>query len=226
MNRDAFLARVRTAAASGRSYRVSTGEPQPIRVGYVGGGDDLVTRMSDEISQVGGFPQIVDDHYQAMSAVLEIAAARNVTRALCWRHPVLDAIDLRTRLREAGIAWDDYDSLAELDPEARRQQILAAELGITSATWAIAETGTLVMASEPGRERVASLLPPTHVAVVERAQILPDLFDVFDALGAQPDDDLPSNAALITGPSKTGDLELKLTTGVHGPREWHVVLIR
>jgi L-lactate dehydrogenase complex protein LldG len=70
------------------------------------------------------------------------------------------------------------------------------------------------------------LLPPVHIAIAWRSQILPDLFDLFPsgAAGAQ-EADLPSCWSLITGPSKTGDIELRLVTGVHGPGEVYVVLI-
>ena len=66
-----------------------------------------------------------------------------------------------------------------------------------------------------------SLLPPIHVAVADRSQLLSDLFDLFEVPSAEP----PSCLSLITGPSKTGDIELRLVTGVHGPGEIHVVLI-
>jgi L-lactate dehydrogenase complex protein LldG len=70
------------------------------------------------------------------------------------------------------------------------------------------------------------LLPPVHIAIVERAQIVPDLFDMFAILGRQIETGLPTNLAFITGPSKTGDIELTLITGVHGPGKWHVIVIR
>jgi L-lactate utilization protein LutC len=66
-------------------------------------------------------------------------------------------------------------------------------------------------------------LPPLHVAVAGREQILPDLFDLFD--GRLAADRLPASVSIITGPSKTGDIELRLVTGVHGPGEIHVVVI-
>jgi len=100
--------------------------------------------------------------------------------------------------------------------------MLSADIGITSANYAIAETGSLAVGAKPGQERLASLLPPVHVAVITRTQIVPDLIDAFRSLEGQV---LPSNLALITGPSKTGDIELQLTTGVHGPGNWHIVVI-
>jgi len=107
----------------------------------------------------------------------------------------------------------------------RREELLRCDVGITSCSFAIAETGTLLMCSQPGHERVASLLPPTHIAIVEKQQIVPDLIDAIRLLHRDGTDALPSNVTLITGPSKTGDIELQLTTGVHGPGKWLVIII-
>ena len=91
----------------------------------------------------------------------------------------------------------------------------AADLGITSVDWAVAETGTLALCSHPGQGRVVSLLPPNYLAIIEPSQIVPDLFDLFTQL--EPHGDLPSNLALVTGPSKTGDIELKLPPASTAP---------
>ena len=69
-----------------------------------------------------------------------------------------------------------------------------------------------------------SLLPATYLAIIEPSQIVPDLFDLFERIEERKHD-LPSNIALVTGPSKTGDIELKLTTGVHGPGNVNVVIV-
>jgi L-lactate dehydrogenase complex protein LldG len=61
-----------------------------------------------------------------------------------------------------------------------------------------------------------------HIAIVQQEQIVPDLIDAFSMLGKGP---LPCNVTFITGPSKTGDIELQLTTGVHGPGKWRVIVI-
>jgi L-lactate dehydrogenase complex protein LldG len=99
----------------------------------------------------------------------------------------------------------------------------AADVGITGVDFLIAETGSLVMRSSPGQPRSISLLPPVHIALAERRQIVPDLFDLFHELGNPPA--LPSCLTLITGPSKTGDIELRLVTGVHGPGTVHVLMV-
>ena len=86
-------------------------------------------------------------------------------------------------------------------------------------------TAVALEASSPAEPRSLSLLPPLHIAVASRDQVLPDLFDLFTSERRPPEPSLPSCLSLITGPSKTGDIELRLVTGVHGPGEVHVVLI-
>jgi L-lactate dehydrogenase complex protein LldG len=107
------------------------------------------------------------------------------------------------------------------DAASGRDAYFAADLGITGVDYLIAETGSLALFSRPEQPRSLSLLPPVHVAIAERSQLLPDLFDLF----AITPGELPSCLSLITGPSKTGDIELRLVTGVHGPGEIHVVLL-
>jgi len=226
MKREEFLSRVRTAAETGRAYRVEVDHNIPDTAGYVGAGDDVSAALAAEIAAVGGQSILVDDRAKACEALGNLLQQYQPRTAFCWQHPLLDELGVAALLDGRGIARLDHDALVALPPATQRERILAADIGITSATFAIAETGSLVMISQPGRERLASLLPPVHVAIVERGQILPDLFDLFDELQRQGYENLPSNLAFITGPSKTGDIELTLTTGVHGPGTWHVIVIR
>jgi L-lactate dehydrogenase complex protein LldG len=101
--------------------------------------------------------------------------------------------------------------------------LFAADAAVTSVAAAIAETGTIVCPSGPGLARGASLLAPVHVAVVHTSQLIADLYDYFDRLSRAGN--LPADINLITGPSKTADIEGILVTGVHGPRHVHVVLV-
>jgi L-lactate dehydrogenase complex protein LldG len=104
--------------------------------------------------------------------------------------------------------------LAELDP---------IRVGITGAFAGIAESGTFAVISGPGRSRLASLLAPVHVAVLRADRLYPSLAAFF---AAHPDvAEEGSNLVLITGPSRTADIEMTLTRGVHGPGEVHVVIL-
>lgn len=225
MSRDTFLARVQQAAEAGRAYRI---EHQPIapEVGYVGAPGDLCEHLAQEINAVGGVALLVDSPDQAREALAKCLAEAGAKSALCWRHPLLDRLGLAEFLQQRQIARSDFGTTAPLDQPARRLEQLACDIGITSVDLAIAETGTLLVCSRPGQERVASLLPPLHVAIVERSQIVPDLLDAIRILHERGLANLPSNITLITGPSKTGDIELQLTTGVHGPGKWRVIILR
>ncbi len=225
MNREAFLNRVREAAHQGRAYRVHVRHDIPSDVGYVGGGFDLAERLATEITAVGGLAHRVADHAAARDKLREILVDLGPATALCWEHPLLERMGLTELLASLGVRGITHSSLRNLPPSEQREQALAAQIGITSAMYAIAETGSLAMASGPGTERMASLLPPVHVAIVEQSQILPDLFDLFAQLQSTGLEHLASNLVLITGPSKTGDIELRLTTGVHGPGIWHVIIM-
>jgi L-lactate dehydrogenase complex protein LldG len=105
----------------------------------------------------------------------------------------------------------------------------AADLGVTGVDLAIAETGTLVVVSGAGRPRSASLLPACHVAVFGREVLVESLLQAGLALEAWHDGVAPgargASINFITGPSRTADIELTLTRGVHGPKEVHAVFV-
>jgi L-lactate dehydrogenase complex protein LldG len=225
MNRDVFLARVREAAALGNHHRV---QPQPIdaAAGYVGGGTDCCATLRAEIIAVGGRCQVVHNFDEARQVLIGYLGDLRPRKAICWQHRLLDELQLPHLLDYARISWHDAQRLAPLSPAEQQRTMLAADIGLSSCDFAVAESGTLALCSQAGQERMVSLLPPVHVAVVAESQILPDLFDLFEKLGSRSFDDWPSNLALITGPSKTGDIELQLTTGVHGPGDWRVIVIR
>ena len=91
---------------------------------------------------------------------------------------------------------------------------------VSHAAYALADTGSVVLLSSD-EPRARSLLPFVHVTVVREDRTLPDLASLFEALG----DDLPSSVAIVTGPSRSADIEQKLAVGVHGPGDVHVVIV-
>jgi L-lactate dehydrogenase complex protein LldG len=105
-----------------------------------------------------------------------------------------------------------------------QSELFDCDMGITSAQWAIAETGTLVLESEGERHRLASLVPPVHVAIVEAGRIRRTMSEVLELI-KNTDAGLSPTVTFITGPSRTSDIELTLAIGVHGPGELHVIVI-
>jgi L-lactate dehydrogenase complex protein LldG len=94
------------------------------------------------------------------------------------------------------------------------------EVGVSNAVYGLADTGSVVLAAGPDEPRARSLLPPIHVTVLDADHILPGLPELFRALGGE----LPSALAIVTGPSRSADIEQKLVIGVHGPGEVHIVI--
>lgn len=223
-NREAFLSRVRQAAEQGRQYRVHV-QAVPPEIGYVGVGTDLVQRFAEEVTAVGGQAFVVADIEAARTKLGDLVVEAKAQSVVCWQHELLSRVAVHDVLAKNQTQWLDAERLQNLPPAEQRQQLLACDVGITSCEAAIAETGTLMMWSRPGRERLASLIAPVHIAIVERRQIVPDLIDAFNQLRENGSEAMPSNVTFITGPSKTGDIELQLTTGVHGPGIWQVIII-
>jgi L-lactate utilization protein LutC len=218
--RDAFLQRVRQAVSAGNRPGAAA-EPEPRgTIGYQGAGPDPVARFRDELTAAGGQPHVVPDREAAVARVVELIQARSARRILTGRGAFFDTLGLPDRLRALGLEVVPVDTLTA----AGRDALFAAGLGVSGVDYLVAETGSVALLARPQEPRSLSLLPPVHIAVAERSQLVPDLFDLFDRLGAAGKE-LPSCLSLITGPSKTGDIELKLVTGVHGPGEIHVILV-
>jgi L-lactate dehydrogenase complex protein LldG len=107
--------------------------------------------------------------------------------------------------------------------EPLRRMCAGADLGITGADYALADTGSLVLLSSAEEARVISLLPPVHLAVLSRERILTNLDELFHVV---PDPgQLTSSMVLITGPSRTADIEQILIRRVHGPGDLHVLIL-
>lgn len=91
---------------------------------------------------------------------------------------------------------------------------------VSRAVYGIAATGSVVIVSSPEEPRSRHLLPEVHVSLLREDAIVPDLATLFAAFDAR----LPSALAIVTGPSRSADIEQRLVVGVHGPGEVHVVL--
>jgi len=125
----------------------------------------------------------------------------------------------------AGLEMDDaLAGLSRLLPECC-QALAHVDLGLTFAHAALIDSGSLVLVAGRGRPRAASLLPPTHVCLVPRSALAPDVSALPGLLRDHSDTaDLPPSCLnLVTGPSSTADIELVLVRGVHGPGALDVV---
>ena len=103
-----------------------------------------------------------------------------------------------------------------------RDELFSSDIGVTSAQWAIAETGTLVLESGAEGHRLVSLVPPVHICILTERSIRQSMAEILEVA----DIDTNRTITFITGASRTSDIELTLAIGVHGPGELHVIVIR
>lgn len=122
--------------------------------------------------------------------------------------PFLDSVDRQPLTAIAGLTF-----------EVSRDRAAGARFGISQMGWALADTGTLVQDSSAIEQRLVSSLPTIHIALVPTAGLLPDLPALLTRLTPQES----GYIALITGPSRTADIERVLTIGVHGPERLIIV---
>jgi L-lactate dehydrogenase complex protein LldG len=200
---------------------------------------DARTAILDRIEQAlrtARIPATPTDHTRAPAAQVPSADPAALVERFAAEARVVgvevfvdaDAAAVRERLASftAGrriLSWNPdqlpYDAAAVLAGallgDAPREAQAAADVGITSCHGAIAETGSLALLSIPGCSRAVSLLPPVHVALVHPRQLFFGMAEFFAARAGEIA--RASNLTFVTGPSRTADIELSLTIGVHGP---------
>jgi L-lactate dehydrogenase complex protein LldG len=195
----------------------------------------LVSRLQDELRAVGGQVVRVEAVAEATAYVAQLARACEADLVVRWEDELMKMLEVDATLQEQGVevraAGPPLEDAAALAEQRRnlRDLLARADIGLSGADYVIAETGTLVLSALPGQMRGVSLLPPVHVAVVRASQIVATLADCLAMLQEEGRADLPdrltSCVSFITGPSRTGDIELSLTIGVHGPGELHLVIL-
>jgi len=116
-------------------------------------------------------------------------------------------------------------SVLSPDDPGWRTDLMRAAAGVTGAALAVAQTGSLVLTPGPGAPRATSLVPPVHVCLLATDTIVATIDDAIARLGACSPGGLPGAITWVGGPSRTSDLEMRPTLGIHGPKTVEVVLV-
>jgi L-lactate dehydrogenase complex protein LldG len=210
MSRDLILGRVRTAL--GRSAGQAPPPPPEARIVVPEVPMEVrIERFCTALGKLNGKWHVAASMADARDYAERLLAGR---RGIASNAPILAECGIATL---AGVESGFADKLA------LRERCIHYDVGITSATYALAETGTLVMFASHEEARLVSLLPPVHLAVVPRARLLTGLDELL-SIEPRPAE-RTSSMVFITGPSRTADIEQFLVRGVHGPGEIHVVLV-
>src|SRR3982750_430199 len=216
--RDAIMHSIRSSLAASQGivhpeHTVVPDHGEPI---VADGSLSLIETFCVSLESVGGHCHIAADEEAAarrLSAIITDLQARQAAKRIALS-------DSPTVTRVArGIDSDEIDVCPSPD------DLFNYDIGITAAQAAIAEIGTLVLVAESERHRLVSLLPPVHIAIVHARNLVLTIADALSHLRRDDPKEMSRAITFITGPSRTADIELTLTVGVHGPKELHVIVI-
>jgi L-lactate dehydrogenase complex protein LldG len=185
----------------------------------------LANRFGDELSALGGHFREVPAA-NAAAEVLALVRAHDAWEILAWDQSSLPVPGLLEALRAAGVDVLPVD-LPRSEPERALAlaRLETCRVGLTGVDAALADTGTLALRSGPGQPRLASLSVQVHIALLTPSQLWPSWAAWLAAGAAPPTQGASSSLTLITGPSRTGDIEMTLTIGVHGPAVLYALLV-
>ncbi len=190
---------------------------------------DPVEQFTAELRALHAHVHVCDGPENALRKLHELLEDANAQQVLTWATDELPLAGVGDMLEALGIQQADRQVHNAADRDAAQHALEPVPVCISGADAAIAESGSMLLVTGAGRGRLASLLPPMHIALLPADRVVRTLPDAFDLLRQQFGDGVfrdHSNVSIITGPSRTADIELSLTLGVHGPRDVHAIVIR
>jgi len=177
-----------------------------------GGLDDFVR----EVEALSGQVLRAANAAEAAQKAADLCIQNGWTQTLTWSPEEIGVEGLDQTLADANVTL-----FTEGDPETLKE----IPVGITGAEAGLADTGTIVVQNGAGKSSLASLLPPVHIALLRADAIYSDMLGYWESTGnAAQHVRQTSNHIFISGPSRTADIEQRLTLGVHGPRELYVIV--
>lgn len=217
MDRDAFIARVGRGVMSALLPQVGDFDGD---VPQIDDGEELLALFRRRAVAVDAVVHGPVSRSGAARAVTGIAAGHDAATFMAWED--LPASGVVPALVEAGLEQVDHQ-VPEGERVAHQSSYRRLDLGVTGAEAGLAESGSVILAHGEGRPRMASLVPEIHVALVEVETLERTLAHWAQRHPEAAEE--TANLVIVTGPSRTGDIELQLNLGVHGPRHLHIVLI-
>jgi len=189
--------------------------------------DQIIDKFEAELQKVDGFTYRASTLAGLDEIVRKILQDHQAKSAVCTRNPILKALGLPEKIASWGVKSTVWPG-AEDASKSFKTNVFSAEIGISGVEFVLAESGSLVITSRTEGSQLASLAPPTHVALYRRDQAKATLEEVLERLPVptDPNQPLPGRSVVfVTGPSRTADIEQILIRGVHGPKHVHAILV-
>jgi L-lactate utilization protein LutC len=180
----------------------------------------MIEIFQKEIESLGGRGYVASDSADVPNIIADIATHSNSKRAVIQASMIQDEDQIAKELESRGI------NVTKLPASSSHIETLSkADLAITRADMAVAHSGTLIIKTSEDQDRLMSCFPRIHVAIVSASKIVANLSDAVPYLREHLSKDETCTISLISGPSRTADIEMKQVLGVHGPHEVHVIFV-
>ena len=203
-------------------------EGQRIRARLADTRPALLDRFAEVAEDRGWRVHRTPDPENALAHIQSLAESLGVQKAVRSDQEVFGQVQVDAPLEATGISVTIVTHGPDSSRESLRSSIVAADIGLTGADYAVAETGSVIVLPRKGLSRLVSLVPPVHLALVRPEDLVESLDDLFLLRRLEYHEnggDMGSYLNFITGPSRTADIEQTLVVGVHGPKEVHLVLL-
>jgi L-lactate utilization protein LutC len=184
---------------------------------------ELASMFARELEEVGGRFLGIVTPAELTSRIVTLAGEIGAKTVAIGQGVASDMGAIGEALERADFRIVRTLPVADIERAPTRARVADADLGIADADFAIASTGTLAVVSNPQRPSSLTLLPPASLAIVQIDRIMPNLAALLAAIG--PAGVAANRLTLITGPSRTADIEKRIVLGVHGPKSLHVIVV-
>ncbi len=196
-------------------------EPKEITDEFLTNKKALTVQFLEEVRKISGNADFVDSENGIKDFILRFVEERGFQFFTVWDSDLLRSLNIRNTLESRGLQYASPDD---------KHEMAKADIGITEADFGIANSGTIVLLANERQPRTVSLIPSIHIAILKSDKIVGNINDLFAHItnlfvGVESVDNITSCMTFITGPSRTADIELNLTLGVHGPKEIYVLVL-
>ncbi len=187
--------------------------------------EGLLARFQAETERLMGNCFAVKGDAGVRRCVVDLLRSHQTTHIIAWDFKHIPAKGLEKAIKDEGIRITHPEMHDEFRAETV-ESIRDAQVGLTGVDAAVAATGTLIVSTAPGRGRIPTILAPVHIVVMTLDQLVPRLEDWVTSQRESSLETIRSsaNVCFISGPSRTGDIEMELILGVHGPGKVQVVV--
>ena len=212
-----ILNRLREKGEHGNKSQPSKWEDRDIFADYPATSDRLVDVFKKQLEKLSGELYITRSTEEVVQILLDLLNTVSPDQSRAHQSPLIDDLKVLNENLRQYLSNNDLGNLTS-------EEFANLKIGITQADFLIARTGSVFLRTVSAGGRRLSVLPPTHIVLAKEDQIVSSLDDVF--IENDVNDESWSYATIITGPSRTSDIEKQLVLGAHGPKRLIVILIK